>query len=174
LKEKEMDPDILMQLIAKHAEAIRTLVQPISDAQARWKPSPEDWSILEVVNHLFDEELEDFRAHLDFVLYHADQPWPEIDPEGWVTERAYNQREIGESLDKFLKAREESLAWLERLETPNWEAAYQLEWGPLTAGDMLASWVAHDLLHMRQLVELQRAYAVQQSEPYSGRYAGQW
>jgi hypothetical protein len=169
-----MDVDILMQLMVKHAQAIRTLVQPISDEQARWKPSPEDWSVLEVVNHLYDEELEDFRAHLDFILYHADQAWPEIDPEGWVSERGYNQREIGQSLDNFLSAREESLAWLRSLESPDWEAAYQLEWGDLTAGDMLASWVTHDLLHVRQLVELQHAYVVQQSEPYRGDYAGRW
>jgi hypothetical protein len=169
-----MNADILMQQLAKQAKAIRALVQPISDEQACWKPSPEDWSVLEVVNHLFDEEVEDFQAHLDFILYHADRPWPAIDPKGWVTERAYNQREIGESLDRFLDAREESLAWIEGLESPDWEAAYQLSWGTLTAGDMLASRATHDLLHMRQLVELQRAFVAQQSEPYKGDYAGQW
>jgi hypothetical protein len=34
--------------------------------------------------------------------------------------------------------------------------------------------VAHDLLHMRQLVELHRDYMEQQIAPYSARYAGEW
>jgi hypothetical protein len=44
----------------------------------------------------------------------------------------------------------------------------------MRAGDMLAAWVAHDLLHMRQLVELHRTYTVTQLAPYDTRYAGEW
>jgi hypothetical protein len=44
----------------------------------------------------------------------------------------------------------------------------------MSAGDLLASWVAHDVLHMRQLVELQRAYVVHLAEPYNTEYAGPW
>ena len=40
--------------------------------------------------------------------------------------------------------------------------------------DLLASWVAHDLLHMRQLVELHWVYTIHQLEPYKVEYAGQW
>jgi hypothetical protein len=35
-----------------HAGAIHSLTLEISDQQACWKPDPESWSILEVVNHL--------------------------------------------------------------------------------------------------------------------------
>jgi len=66
------------------------------------------------------------------------------------------------------------LAWLRSLDSPDWEATYEAPWGPITAGDLLASWVAHDLLHMRQLVELHWHYKEEQVEPYSTRYAGEW
>ena len=39
---------------------------------------------------------------------------------------------------------------------------------------MLAAWVAHDLLHLRQLVELHYAWTAQQLQPYSVAYAGDW
>jgi hypothetical protein len=162
------------QQMARQAEAIRALVQGISDEQARWKPSPDEWSILEVINHLYDEEIEDFRTHLDLILHHPSDPWPRIDPQGWVTERQYNALEVAKSLDNFLDARKESLAWLEGLTSPNWEAAFQVPWGQIAAGDMLASWVAHDLLHLRQLVELHRAYVVRLADPHKVDYAGPW
>jgi hypothetical protein len=171
-----MDIDIeqfIVRLTAQ-AETIRTLVQGVSDEQAGWRPSPDTWSVLEVINHLYDEEIEDFRQHLDVILHHPAQPWPRIDPQGWVTGRQYNQRQVGASLDNFLRERETSLAWLKGLTSPNWEATFDAPFGQITAGDMLASWVAHDLLHTRQLVELQWAYVSFLAAPHKVDYAGAW
>ena len=169
-----MDLDFATVQMANNAERIRALVQGVSDEQARWKTCPDSWSILEVVNHLYDEERDDFRARLDHILHSPGRPWPGIDPEGWVTERRYNQRDLKQSVRNLLRAREESLVWLRDLESPDWGAIYNAPFGKMTAGDMLASWVAHDLLQMRQLVELHRAYAVRQVAPHSLEYAGPW
>lgn len=49
--------------------SIATLTSDMSDKQARWKPVPESWSALEVLNHLCDEESEDFRLRLDLTLH---------------------------------------------------------------------------------------------------------
>ena len=169
-----MPLEALMAQMAQQAAAIEALAGGISAENARWKPGPEDWSILEVVNHLADEEIEDFRAHLNHILYQRDQPWPPIDPQGWVTQRRYHERELEPSLTRFLQARRESLEWLARLPAPDWQAAVQAPWGALHAGDMLAAWAAHDLLHLRQLVELRYAHTARQVAPYGVAYAGDW
>jgi hypothetical protein len=44
----------------------------------------------------------------------------------------------------------------------------------MTAGDMFGAWVAHDLLHFRQLVELFWAYTTHRLEPHEVGYAGEW
>src|SRR5215213_9635492 len=108
-----------------NAAAIAALAHDVDDAQARWKPSAEAWSLLEVVNHLYDEEREDFRARIDYVLHRPGEQPPPIDPEGWVTARAYNQRDPRESLDAFLRERAASLEWLRGLHEPNWDAEYR-------------------------------------------------
>ena len=169
-----MDLNGFTSQMDSNAQRIRALVEGVSDEQACWKPDSTSWSILEVINHLYDEEREDFRVRLDFTLHRPGQPWPGIDPEGWVTERAYNLRGLEESLRNFLAAREESLGWLRDLAEPDWEAEYEAPFGRIRAGDLLVSWVGHDLMHMRQLVELQWAYLVDQVEPYGVRYAGVW
>lgn len=157
-----------------HARTVQTMVQNVTDEQARWNPNPESWSVLEVVNHLYDEERLDFRVRLDIILHRPGQEWPPIDPEGWVKDRRYNERDLKESLRNFLGARQASLDWLKTLSPPKWDAVYEAPWGPMTAGDMFAAWVAHDLLHLRQLVELQWAYTTQELRPYRVRYAGPW
>ena len=169
-----MDLETIVGQMAAQARAIEALVRDVSDEQARWKPGAEDWSILEAVNHLYDEEIEDFRAHLDLILHRPDEPWSPIDPQGWVLQRGYNERDLAASLQSFLRAREASLVWLKGLSASDWDAARSRPWGEITAGDMLAAWSAHDLLHLRQLVELHWAYTVRQMEPYQVRYAGDW
>ncbi len=169
-----MDPTPLIQMMELNAGRVRGLVEGVSPEQARWKPDPESWSILEVINHLLDEERYDFRVRLELILYHPTQPWPPIDPKGWVTARKYNERELGTSLQEYLDERKASLAWLKGLKNPDWEASVQAPWGVIKAGDMFTAWAAHDLLQMRQLVELHRAYTVLLSAPYSVDYAGPW
>lgn len=49
-----------------------------------------------------------------------------------------------------------------------------MPWGRLSAGDVMASWAADDLLHLRQLIELHYAHVLQQAKPYDVQYAGDW
>ena len=169
-----MDFDFLMSELAANAQRIRIVTQDISDHQARWKPSPASWSILEVLGHFLDEEQRDFRVRLDITLHRPDEPWPGIDPEAWIIAHKYNERDARDILQRFLAARQESLVWLKGIPSPDWEATYKAPFGSISAGDIFVSWVAHDLLHMRQLVELHWAYTLTKSAPYRVDYAGTW
>ncbi|MBX2999903.1 MAG: DinB family protein [Caldilineaceae bacterium] len=169
-----MDLNYFANVLAQNAERIRALVAGISNEQARWRPGPEEWSMLEVINHLYDEERHDFPVRVDYALRRRGESWPNIDPQGWVTERRYNERDLAESTQNFLNRRQESLAWLRALSDPDWDAIYSAPFGEIRAGDLFASWVAHDILHMRQLVELHWAYTTLKLEPYSTQYAGDW
>ena len=167
-----MDLPWCIARLEAQAPVIAALVDQAAAEQARWKPSPQDWSILEVINHLGDEEREDFRARLDLTLHHPGAPVPPIDPQGWVTERAYNGRDPGESLARFLAERQRSLDWLRSLAAPDWSQPTARP--GLRAGDLLAAWVAHDLLHLRQLIELHYAWLAERAAPYAVDYAGPW
>jgi len=155
-------------------EMIRALISGISQEEARFKPSPETWSILEVVCHLYDEEREDFREHLDFVLHRQDEEYHAIDPQGWVAERRYNERDFAHMQETFFAERRHSLEWLGSLPDPDWETTYTSEYGSVSAGELLACWAAHDNLHIRQLVELRRARIEKITAPYPIGYAGDW
>ena len=157
-----------------NASVIEHLARGVSDEQARWKPSPEKWSLLEVVNHLCDEERDDFRFRLDATLHRPGEPWPPIDPQGWARERRYNERELGESLKRFLAERSKSVEWLKRLTEPRFDNKYDHPQGRIRAGDLLASWVAHDFLHVRQMARLHWEYLNTTSAPYKTIYAGEW
>ncbi len=169
-----MNLDYFIERFSKNRGVFEGLVRGVSVEQARWKPAPEKWSILEVVNHLYDEEREDFRQRLELVLADPAKPWPPIAPRDWVTTRGYNDRDLDTSLDNFFAEREKSLAWLQQLSSPNWQNSNEGPNGRLTAGDMLASWLAHDFLHVRQLARLQWQYVGAIADPYQTAYGGPW
>ena len=94
--------EILRQELANGAHVIPALLAGVTPGEARRKPGPVDWSILEVVCHLYDEEREDFRLRLDLMLHRPAEPWPKISPGAWVTERAYNERDYAAMLEQWL------------------------------------------------------------------------
>ena len=47
-----MDLDHVIERMAVNAGIFEALTKGITNEQGRWKPAPEKWSILEVVNHL--------------------------------------------------------------------------------------------------------------------------
>lgn len=170
-----MEFKTLYQELVNSTEMIRALLAGIGQEQAKVRPDAKSWSILEVTCHLYDEEREDFREHLDFILHRQkDEEWHIIAPQAWVKTRKYNEQDFQRVKARFFRERRKSLKWLKSLEGADWKTRYKSKWGSMTAGDMLASWAAHDNLHIRQLAELRRARIVKVAKPHHIQYAGDW
>jgi hypothetical protein len=169
-----MEFQSLYKELTHSTEMIRPLLDGLNQQEAQLKPSAGKWSILEVTCHLYDEEIEDFREHLDFILHRQDEEWHSIAPQAWVKLRKYNQQDFKTMKGKFFRERNKSLRWLKSLKNTDWKIVYKSKRGVMSAGDMFASWVAHDNLHIRQLVELRRMLIEQKSKLHKIRYAGEW
>ena len=155
------------------ARVFEALVAGLSDEAWRWKPAPDQWSVLEVVAHLADEESEDFRRRVDLTLHHPGEAWPAIDPERWAVERGYLGRDPAAELERFLVERLRSTDWLRGLDAPDLERAHEHpRLGRLTAGDLLTSWLAHDLIHVRQITRLRYRSLEREAVPFRPDYAG--
>jgi len=161
--------EIVHQLTV-NAETIRALLQRVPDGQAQWQPTPETWSLEQVMEHLYNEERLDFRQHLKEMLNDPPQPW------GAFHQEYLSLASCRQALDRFMIERNSSIAWLETLESPDWEiktqATFAKETITLSAGDVLVSWVDHDFAHLRQMIKLLHAWNEQKAAPYSTQYAG--
>lgn len=170
-----MNVDALINSLERFGEFLPAVVRDLNETDARWKPEDGAWSVLEVVNHLCDEETDDFRDRLDRTLRDSAEPWPPIDPEARAIERRYNEKNLADSLGRFTGSRAESIDWLRRLERPDWSASHQHpKLGSIRAGDILVSWVAHDALHLRQIAKRMHQLATHHGGAFSAAYAGPW
>jgi hypothetical protein len=146
----------------------------ITPEQAKWKPSEDKWSVLEVVNHLYDEEQFDFRARVEKLLEH-DKEWEPIDPQGWVTSKNYYKRDFRKSLKNFINERQKSVLWLRSLKDKGWDIPLEHpKLGTFTAYRMLSAWLAHDYLHVRQIMRLLFQYMQVIGKNDMIEYAGKW
>jgi DinB family protein len=169
-----MEFKTLYEELEHSTEMIRALLAGINQVESQIKPDAKSWSILEVVCHLYDEEREDFREHVDFILHRQNEEWHSIDPQSWVTERKYNEQDMYEMSEKFFSERRKSLEWLTEISNSDWETTYTSQYGSVSAGEMFCCWVAHDNLHVRQLTELRRNWIERITQPYDIQYAGDW
>ncbi|MEZ6234437.1 MAG: DinB family protein [Phycisphaerales bacterium] len=172
-----MNPAAMIDRLERFADVLPATIAMVDEADARWKPASGNWSILEIVRHLGDEEREDFRMRLGLTLQGAAE-WPKIDPPGWAVERKYNEADLGAAVATFIRERRASVEWLRGLGDPaaiDWNAAYQHpKFGPIHAGVLLGSWAAHDALHLRQIAKRLFELAGRDAAPHTTIYAGEW
>ena len=170
-----MQADRIIDRLKRFPPSLRATCAVFSPEDAAWKPDPASWSVLEIVCHLCDEETDDFRRRTLGTLADPTDPWPPIDPEGAAVKRRYAEQDLSERLDAFAGARAESVRLLRELAGPDWSLAYQHpKFGPIHAGEVFASWAAHDALHLRQIAKRAHQLAARDGGGFSLRYAGDW
>jgi hypothetical protein len=148
------------------------VVARLSPAVWRARPAPDEWSAVEIVCHLRDEEAEDFGARIRVLLGGSTRFAP-IDPDGWAVARHYHAADPADALAAFHRHRAESLAMLAGASHERLVASGESPSGLRLSGlDLLCAWVAHDGLHLRQLAgTLTREWADRWA-PLRADYAG--
>ncbi|QQS10250.1 MAG: DinB family protein [Phycisphaerales bacterium] len=154
------DPGAMVERMSRFPLVVRSCVEGSSRADLRRRSPRGAWSVGEILCHLVDEEVEDFGPRLRSTLEDPTRPWPRTDPEGLAIERKYAEQDPLLALARFEQAREGSIAWLREVlattppDDPRWRHAYHHPSGRvIRAGDLLTSWGAHDMLHLRQIAK---------------------
>lgn len=160
--------------LARNIEVFRSMLDGLSREEVQWKPQPDKWSLLEIVCHLYDEEREDFGARLKHVVATPLEDLPPSDPIGWFNTRNYASEDYQQSLNRFLEERQRTVAWLRTINSSDWKNAYiHKKYGPLSAEFFLVNWLAHDMLHIRQILRTRYLYLAETTKT-DLRYAGEW
>jgi hypothetical protein len=170
-----MEEAVLRRLIDDHARFPAALLQVIQGAPEtvlRRRETPERWSPLEILAHLRDEEVTDFRARARAAV--EGRPLElNVDPERWVTERRYNEMDPGAVYLDLASERADSCRWLGTLTPADLERSVEHpRAGTLRAGDFIAAWRMHDLLHLRQLARAMAAVLAAELDGWRTDYAG--
>jgi len=169
-----MNTNYIISELQKNKFVFSALLKNLDSNLILWKSTPQRWCLLEIVCHLLDEECEDFRARLQSTLENPGNEFIPIDPVGWVSSRKYMEREFNAELTEFLDERDNSINFLQELKEPKWDNFYHHpKFGNMTAKLFFTNWLAHDYLHIRQIIKLKFDYLHEITDE-NLNYAGNW
>jgi hypothetical protein len=154
-------------LLEKTPHLLETLLGDLSGELLHWKPSPDRWSISEVLAHL--AALEQVYAERSLRMVVEDSPaLMKYDLARASSRGEYSRGSAGENLALFTRTRRSTLALLIGLPASAGVCTgVHSELGTVTLAQMLNEWANHDLGHLRQIAELYRAHAF---HPHSGPF----
>jgi hypothetical protein len=139
-------------------QVVRALVREVDASQARWRPAPGEWAIVEVVEHLADAEV----ITIERMRQVLEEERPVIaayDPAALAVEREYIAGDLATALDRFARVRAEELALVEGLSDEQWRrVGLHEEIGEFALEELLAHMVMHDAVHLQQLAGLIEGY----------------
>ncbi|MEM0995764.1 MAG: DinB family protein [Bacteroidota bacterium] len=154
-----MNYDAAITQLNRNKAAFVSLMFNLPPAEYNWRRTPDTWNLLEIVCHLRDEEVEDFRPRTRICLESPGTLPPPIAPDKWPEQRAYLSQNYLTTMANFLDERSASITWLQSLEAPDWDRGFDHpEMGHLTAGLLLRNWVMHDYLHLQKAQNIRMAY----------------
>src|SRR5437773_2763853 len=171
-----VDPAMLLASarteLARLPRILDGLLGDLDAATWRGRPAPAEWSPLEIVCHLRDEEAEDFGARLRVVVEGGTR-FAAIDPELWVEQRAYRDTDPRAALATLAERRAANLAFLDGVPPDRLRhAVTHARLGALSGLELLAAWVTHDRLHLAQLAATLARLGARRWAALRAEYAG--
>ncbi len=146
-------PELLADL-AQFATAVSQLSLS-NKSELSKRPSPQIWSLTEIMCHLRDVEIEVHQQRLKVVLDKEDAFISGASPDDWADERHYQSQDGLEAWQSFLNARQQTIQLLPYANSPLWQrAANHAFFGRTTLHELLNLIVQHDAAHWQQIKEL--------------------
>jgi len=151
-----------MAILSRTPAALDALLRGLPDGWLAAHEGDGTWCPYDIVGHLIHGERTDWMARLRRILESGDAlPFDRFNRGAQFDES--KGRPLASLLDEFAELRRENLRALEslRLTPADLERrGLHPELGPVTLGQLLATWVAHDLDHVTQIARvLARQYS---------------
>ena len=152
----EFQFDDALPVLRRTPAVLRELLLDLPGPWTGATEGPGTWSPFDVVGHLIHGERTDWMPRVEHLLRHGDTvPFPVFDREAMFAES--QGLSLSELLDTLARSRTESLDRLMALGLTGADLTRRgrhPEFGVVTLGQHLATWVAHDLSHVGQVVRV--------------------
>ena len=140
------------EILSRTPGSLNSLLRGLPEEWARGAEGPDTWSPYDIVGHLIHGEITDWIPRTRIILEYGDaktfEPFDRFAQFG-----KSDGKSLESLLDDFEALRKQSLKALDSLNvTPDKLSlrGSHPELGVVTLGELLATWVAHDLSHLAQ------------------------
>jgi hypothetical protein len=152
----EFQLDQAKDILRRTPATLNALLRHLPDEWVLSNEGPDSWSPFDVVGHLIHGEEADWIPRARIILEYGESRAFEPFDRFAMFEKSRG-KSLGELLDRFERLRAESLRELEGMNlTPEMlgKRGMHPELGAVTLGQLLSTWVVHDLGHVGQIVRV--------------------
>jgi hypothetical protein len=148
--------DTAVPVLERTPGVMSALLGGLPDVWLEAREGDRKWTAREVLSHLIHGERTDWIPRVEHLLAHGDRvAFPPFDQDASI--RAGGEQSISGLLKTFADLRRKSLARLRELKLGQADltrTGRHPEFGVVTLGQHLSTWVAHDLGHISQVVRV--------------------
>ena len=145
-----------LPILSRTPAVVDQLLRDLPSAWVEATEGPDTWSPYDVVGHLIHGERTDWVPRVEHLLAHGESvAFPPFDR--FAQFEASRGKSLADLLDTFRTLRADSLRRLDGLGLTEADLARtgrHPEFGRVTLGQHLSTWVAHDLDHIMQIVRV--------------------
>lgn len=146
----------MIALLSRTPGALNALLRDLPVVWTHFGEGPNTWTALDIVGHLIHAEHTDWVPRATMILQHGEsQTFRPFDREG--QNKGSQGKSLPQLLDEFNTARARSLSQLHAMNLQPSDLnrrGRHPNFGPVTLGQLLATWSLHDLTHLHQLSRL--------------------
>lgn len=143
---------------ARGATVLRQALARVPEQARKWKPSPERWSVHEIVCHCADSEVNG-AARIRYVLAEKEPVVLGYDQDHWARALDYHALPLEPALQCVEGARAHTAELIRRLPEESWRReGRHTESGRYTADDWLSIYAEHLEKHSRQIERTLQAW----------------
>jgi uncharacterized damage-inducible protein DinB len=161
MSESVLDLKDVIAVLGRTPASLTALLEGLSETWVNATEGGETWSPYDVIGHLIHGERTDWIARARHILAGESRPFDKFDRTAQFTEG--RGETLGELLATFAELRRENVAALSAMNLTVEDLSrtgLHPELGEVTLGQLLATWVVHDLDHVGQIARtMAKAYA---------------
>ena len=152
----KLELENVTEILRRTPSTLNLLLRDLPEPWLVHNEGPETWSPYDVVGHLIHGEETDWIPRAKMILEHGERrPFEPFDRVAMFEKS--KGKSIAELLDTFARLRAENLRELKQLKLTTElleKRGMHPELGVVTLKQLLATWVVHDLGHIRQVVRV--------------------
>jgi hypothetical protein len=148
-----------LEVLAATPRQLAALLKGVTRARLGRRPTPERWSVTEILAHMADTELvQGFRLRL--ILGASGTPIQGFDQDAWARYSDYATHDPALSLETLRAVRERTVRLLKGLPRPMWDNyGMHTERGKETVTRVTEMMAGHDINHLAQIRQILAASA---------------
>ncbi|MFK7697411.1 DinB family protein [Paenibacillus sp. HJGM_3] len=153
--------DTATRSIAEYKDTLRRIresIEGLTDEQLSWKPSPERWSVKQVVAHLVDSSFV-HAVRIRKIVAEPNPALPVYDQDAWVESSRANSADIEAILRAYEAILHYNALYFERLVEEDGGRTGDNNGKPVTVDELFQGFIRHVAVHLAQIERTKAAQA---------------